>query len=253
MGTMQLRGTVTLITGGSSGIGAATAEAVAAAGSRPLLVGRDRARLGGVAERSGGTPIVADLAAPGGPETAGLRALETAGRVDVLVNNAGVGWAGDLGGMSSEEVTRLVNVNLAAPIHLTRMLLPAMTEHGAGHVVHVSSIAGATGVGGEAVYSATKSGLNTFADATRAELAGTGVGVSVVVPGVVETAFFDARGTPYDRRWPRPVPAQRLARAIVDAVHHEHAEVFVPRWMRLPARLRGGFPAVYRLLATRFG
>lgn len=250
---MQLRGTVTLITGGSSGIGAATAESVAAAGSRPLLVGRDRARLDGVADRTGGTPIPADLATPDGPETACMRALDTAGRVDVLVNNAGVGWAGRLTSMTGEDVTRLVNVNLIAPLQLTRMLAGGMAERGLGHVVQVSSIAGATGVGDEAVYSATKAGLNTFADAIRQELAGTGIGVSVVVPGVVDTAFFDTRGVPYDRRWPRPVPAQRLARAIVESVHHEQAEVFVPRWMRVPARLRGGLPGLYRALATRFG
>lgn len=250
---MQLRGTVTLITGGSSGIGAATAEAVAAAGSRPLLVGRDRARLDGVADRTGGIPIPADLATADGPETAAMRALEVASRVDVLINNAGVGWAGNLSAMAGEDVTRLVNVNLVAPVQLTRMLAPGMAERGMGHVVQVSSIAGATGVGDEAVYSATKAGLDTFADAARQELAGTGVGVSLVVPGVVDTAFFDTRGVPYDRRWPRPVPAQRLARAIVDAVQHEHAEVFVPRWLRVPARLRGGLPTLYRALATRFG
>lgn len=250
---MHLRGTVTLITGASSGIGAATAETVAAAGSRPLLVGRDRARLDQVAQRSGGIPIQADLATAGGAEDAATRALEVTGRVDVLINNAGIGWAGNLGTMTSAELTGLVNVNLGAPLELTRLLAPGMAEQGGGHVVHVSSIAGATAVADEAVYSATKAGLDTFAEATRRELAGGGVGVSVVVPGVVDTAFFDARGVPYGRRWPRPVSAQRLARAIVEAVRYERAEVFVPRWMRLPARLRGGLPGLYRALATRLG
>lgn len=250
---MRLENTTTLITGGSSGIGAAAAEALAAAGSRPLLVGRDAARLDEVARHTGGTAIRADLASSEGPESAARQARETAGAVDILVNNAGIGWAGRLAAMSDGEMERLLAVNLLAPLRLTRMLTPSMVERGRGHVVHVSSIAGSTGVRDEAVYSATKAGLATFADAIRQELHGTGVGVSVVVPGVVDTAFFDARGTPYDRRWPRPVPAERLAIAIVDAIRYEHAEVFVPKWMRAPARLRGGLPALYRTFATRFG
>ncbi len=250
---MHLEGAVTLVTGGSSGIGAATADKLAAAGSRPLLVGREGSRLEAAAERTGGAAIQADLAAPGGPATAAARALELAGRVDVLVNNAGVGWAGTLPAMEDDDISRLVEVNLLAPLRLTRLLAPEMVERGRGHLVSVSSIAGATGVRDEAVYSATKAGLATFADAVRADLAGSGVGVSVVVPGVVDTPFFEARGTPYGRRWPRPIPPERVASAVVDAVRHDRPEVFVPRWMRLPARLRGGLPGAYRALATRFG
>lgn len=250
---MRLQGMVTLITGGSSGIGAATAEAMAAAGARLLLVGRDPRRLEPACERSGGTPIRADLAAAEGPELVAAQALQTAGRVDVLVNNAGIGWAGPLHAMRGEEAARLVRVNLLAPLQLTRMIVPGMAGRGTGHVVNVSSIAGSTGVRGEAVYSATKAGLAVFGDAVRQEVTGSGVGVSTVVPGVVDTGFFAARGAAYTRRWPRPVPPQRVAGAIIDAVHHERAEVFVPRWMWLPARLHGGLPAAYRALVTRFG
>lgn len=250
---MHLHGTVTLITGGSSGIGAATAEAVAAAGSRPLLVGRDNSRLDAVAQRTGGTAIAADLAAPEGPADTVTKALDVAGHVDVLVNNAGVGWAGPLAEMTGDEAAYLVSLNLLAPLQLTRLLVPHMAERGTGHVVNVASIAGATGVRDEAVYSATKAGLVTFADAVRQDVSGSGVGVSVVIPGVVDTPFFTTRGKQYDRQWPRPVPAQRVADAIVTAVRHERAEVFVPRWMLFPARMRGGIPAVYRALASRFG
>lgn len=250
---MELHDTVALITGGSSGIGAATAAALGAAGSRPLLVGRDPGRLEAVAARTGATPIRADLATAEGPETAVSQAVKAAGRIDVLVNNAGVGWAGSLTEMDREDVSRLVAVNLTAPLQLTRLVTARMAEHGGGYVVNVSSIAGGTGVSDEAVYSATKAGLTTFTDAVRQDLAGSGIGVSLVVPGVVDTPFFVTRGSPYTRRWPRPVPAERLAAAIVDAVRRERAEVFVPRWMRLPARFHGGLPAAYRALAARFG
>lgn len=250
---MHLDGTVTLITGASSGIGAAAADAMAAAGSTPVLVGRDTDRLNAAAGRTGGHAIHADLATDDGPAGAVARALDVAGRVDVLVNNAGIGWAGPLADMTGDQTARLIALNLVAPLQLTRLLVPGMAERGRGHIVNVTSIAGATGVADEAVYSATKAGLTTFADAVRLDLSGSGVGVSVVVPGVVDTPFFTARGQPYRRRWPRPVPPQRVADAIVTAVRQERAEIFVPRWMRLPARLHGGLPAAYRALASRFG
>jgi short-subunit dehydrogenase len=155
--------------------------------------------------------------------------------------------------MEPDRADRLIRVNLAAPIRLTRAVLPGMLRHRRGHVVNVASIAGHVGVPDEAVYSATKAGLITFSDSLRYELDGTNVGVSVVSPGVVDTAFFDRRGRPYDRRFPRPIPAEPVAAAITKAIRNERPMVFVPSWGSFPARLRGGLPGVYRALARRFG
>src|SRR6266540_1873587 len=174
-------------------------------------------------------------------------------RVDLLVSNAGAGWAGDLAAMPLDLAERLVTLNLVAPVRLTRLLLPGMLERGGGHLVYVTSIAGATGVAREAVYAATKAGLGTFADSVREEVAGSGVTVSVVVPGVVDTPFFDRRGSAYDRSWPAPIPAQRVARALLRAISSDRAEVFAPAWIRLPARFKGAAPGLYRRLALRFG
>ncbi|WP_214415836.1 SDR family NAD(P)-dependent oxidoreductase [Sphaerisporangium fuscum] len=248
---MRLTGARVLITGASSGVGAATARLMAGTGARLLLAGRDRARLEAVAAEAGGQPLVADL-------TTDVAALaERAGHVDVLVNNAGAGWAGPFQRMPATAVDALVDVNLAAPIRLTRLLLPAMVEAGRGHVAFVASIAGAIGVGHEAVYSATKAGLLVFAEALRDELrpipSRGGVGVSVVLPGVVDTPFFERRGTPYGRRRPVPIPPQRVARAIVAAIEHDRPETYVPAWLRLPARLRGAAPGPFRRLATALG
>jgi short-subunit dehydrogenase len=237
---MRLEDSRVLITGASSGIGAATAHAMAGAHARLVLAGRDRARLDAVAAGTGGRVVAADLACG----TAALAA--EAGAVDVLVACAGVGWAGPVTAMTEAAIDELMAVNLAAPVHLTRLLLPGMIERGRGHIVFVSSIAGVVGVPGEAVYSATKAGLIAFAEALRAE---TPVGVSVVFPGVVDTPFFERRGAPYARRRPVPIPAARVARAIVHAVERERAEVYVPGWLELPARLRGAAPGVFRRLA----
>jgi short-subunit dehydrogenase len=335
-----LSGATVLVTGGSSGIGAATARTLAAAGARVLVAGRNAARLRAVAAETGGLAIEADLAAPDGPALLARAALSAAatwhgaslggrrdpaavaaalsrgdgngarragarkaaaardrgasriaaaisdtvtadappvtdalaggvpaapapqpppaeappaGGIDILINNAGIGWAGPLAEMSAAKVAQLVAVNLTAPIELTRLLVPALAAGGRGRVVFVSSIAGATGVPQEAVYAATKAGLTYFAESLRYELAGSGVGVSVVVPGVIDTPFFAVRGTPYARKRPAPISAQRAARAVLAAIEREQPMVFVPRWLRFPAWLHGAAPGAFRALAARFG
>jgi short-subunit dehydrogenase len=252
---MLLRNAGALVTGASSGIGAATAAALADAGASVLLTGRDPARLADVARRTGGVALPADLAAADGPARLAEAALRAAAEpgIDILVNNAGLGWSGPIGEITSEKISELVTVNLIAAMELTRLLVPGMIERGRGQLVFVSSIAGVTGVPGEAVYAATKAGLVTFAESLAYELAGDGVGVSVIIPAVIATPFFDRRGKPYGRTRPAPVPAERVARAIVSALAHDRGVAYVPRWMRVPARLHGAAPAAFRALAARFG
>jgi short-subunit dehydrogenase len=245
---------VALVTGASSGIGSATAEALARRGWRVVVHGRDERATHAVAEAVGGVPVCVDLAGPGAAELLAERALQAGGgKISVLVNNAAFGWSGAFEAMDAETVRRLLAVDLAAPIALTHSLLPGMREQGAGRVVFISSIAGRLGVGGEAVYSAAKAGLDCFAESLRSELRGTGVGVGVVVPGVIATPFFERRGNPYIRKRPRPLPASKVADAVVLCVEGSAAEVYVPRWLRLPVAVRGVAPGAYRRLAGRFG
>ncbi len=221
------------------------ARRLAGEGARVVALGRDGDALAGVGERA----IVADLTEP----DAWRRVAEEAGAVDILVNNAGSGWAGAFREIEPAEAERLVAVNLVAPILLARALVPGMLERGRGCVVNVASIVAHTGGKEEAVYAATKGGLVAFSESLRQELAGTPVRVSVVSPGVVDTRFFDRRGQPYSREWPRPIPPERVADAVVRALRTERAEVFVPGWMTIPARLRGVAPGLYRRLVDRFG
>lgn len=246
---MRIAGSAVLVTGATGGIGRATAAALSARGARLVLAGRNEAALAEIAERVGGRAVPGDLTEPGAPEAL----VAAAGPVDLLVNNAGVGRAAPFPDVSAEEVERLLRLDLAVPIALTRLVLPGMLQRRAGRVVLVGSIAGLVGVRGEAVYAAAKGGLAMLAASLADELAGTGVGVTLVAPGAVDTAFFARRGAAYDRRFPRPVRAERVAEAICVAVEADRRRVVVPRWLGIAARLHGAAPGFYRTLSARFG
>ncbi|MFD7700289.1 SDR family NAD(P)-dependent oxidoreductase [Streptomyces caelestis] len=244
---------VVLVTGASSGIGAATARRFAAGGWQLLLSGRDRRRLEETASGTSAVLLPADLAAPDGARMLAEAALRETGRIDVLVAGAGIGWAGPFLTMPHTDIDRVLFLDLNATLHLVREVLPAMVEAGGGRVVLVGSVAGSVGVREEAVYSAAKAGLAAFAEALRQELRGTGVGVTLVVPGPVETGFFARRGTPYHRSHPRPTSPGRVAAAVWNAVSRNRDDTYIPAWLTLPSRVRALTPGLYRKLLNRFG
>lgn len=250
---MRLDGTVALVTGASCGIGQSVAARLADRGARVLVHGRDPDRTRAVAEELGGTALIADLATPQGRDGLVNDATQAFGHVDVLVNNAGIGWSGPLTQMSVDDLRRLIDVDLLAPIELSRALLPGMVARRFGAVCFVTSVAGRAGVAGEAVYSAAKAALDAFAESVRAEASGSGVRVGVVVPGAVDTGFFEKRGRPYGRERPKPVPADAVARAVLRTLADDKAEVWIPRWLRIAPTVRALAPSVYRTLAPRFG
>ncbi|MGX9789957.1 SDR family NAD(P)-dependent oxidoreductase [Mycobacterium sp. MMS18-G62] len=250
---MRFNGAVALVTGASAGIGAAVARRLSTQGARVLVHGRDPERTRAVAAEAGATMLVAELGNPDGRQRLAADALSVSGQVDVLVNNAGVGWSGPFTDMEVDDIRRLIEVDLLAAIELTRALLPGMIGRRNGAVCFVTSIAGRTGVAGEAVYSATKAGLDMFAESLRAETAGSGVHIATVIPGVVDTGFFETRGRPYQRARPKPIPPDVVAQAVVDAIAKDHAEAWSPRWLRVAPTLRALAPGAFRRLAIRFG
>ena len=239
-----------LITGGSSGIGAATAGALAACGCQVAIAGRNVAALERVAAATNAVCLPGDLREPGCARRTIDAAVASLGGLDILVSNAGIGWAGPFASMTEADIDSLLDVNLRAAAQLACAAIPHL-QRGHGRLVFVGSVAGLVGVPGEAWYSATKAGLGCLADALRAELVPAGVGVTLVSPGVVDTAYFERRNSPYQRRHPKLMSAEAAADAIVDAVWRGRDDVVVPPWLWLPARVKASFPRLYRLLAAR--
>jgi len=245
---MQLRDATALVTGASGGIGAVTARLLRERGANLVLHGRDAARLGALADELGARTVTADLAEDG----AARHLADQVGPVDIVVHNAGIGLRKPFAETDPDTVDRLLRVNLTAPLQLTRALLPPMLEAGRGHIAFVASIAGRTGVAQESVYAATKAGLLGFADSLHLELAGTGVTVSTISPGAVDTGFWLARGSAYHRKVPRPIPAERVAGLLVADIEAGGGARVVPRWLRTAEVAQALAPRAYRRLAARF-
>jgi len=188
----SLEGKVVAITGASSGIGEATAVAAARAGAAVSLAARRGDRIAELAERieaDGGRAlsVETDVTDAAQAEAFIARTTEELGRLDVLINNAGLMLINPFEHADPDEWRRMVEVNVFGVLHCTRAALPGMRERGYGHIVNVSSVAGRRASALFAVYNLTKFGVTGFSEALRQELAGSGIRVTVVEPGAVDT------------------------------------------------------------------
>jgi short-subunit dehydrogenase len=223
---------VALVTGASTGIGLAVCRALVAHGARVAMVARTRetleaaaASLGG-GERAMAFPLdVADLAAL---ERLPAQVAERMGRLDLVVNNAGAHLRGPVATRSAEDLARMVEVNLAAPIVLTRACLPLLPRGGA--VVNVASLAGFVPVPGAATYSATKAGLRAFSRALADELRPRGIAVCTVSPGPVDTDFFLAElASVTELTFSQPMSSpEQVAAAVLECARTGREEIGLP-------------------------
>jgi short-subunit dehydrogenase len=249
---LSLEGRRAVLTGASGGIGNAIARALHGRGASLLISGRRADVLESLARELGERVEVvpADLARR---EDVTMLA-ERAQGVDVLVANAALPASGRYDSFSPEEIDRALDINLRAPIQLSRALAPQMADRGAGHLVYISSIAGKVAAGGSSIYSATKFGLRGFAFALRQDLHGSGVGVSCVFPGFISDAgMFADSGLAPPPGVGTSSPGQ-VADAVIRGIEHDRAELDVaPLFMRASARLAGVAPGVVAGITRRFG
>ncbi len=196
MNNGRLQGQVALVTGASSGIGEATALALAAEGAKVVLAARRVNRLQALTQRiteSGGEALalacdVADEA----QVNRGVQAVqEKWGRLDVLVNNAGISVLGPILGADTEEWRRIIGVNVLGLMYATHAALPLMKEQGGGHIVNMSSLLGRIAQAGTGVYAATKWAVGGFSEALRQEAVHYKVRVTVIEPGLTTTEIND--------------------------------------------------------------
>lgn len=241
-----------LVTGATGGLGQAIARALAARGTRQILTGRRREVLDQLAGELGARALTCDLSSRDEVARLGEEAV-TAG-VDLLIANAGLPATGRLDELSEEQIDRMLEVNLRAPVALARALAPSMIERGRGHMVFISSLSGKAATPASSLYCATKFGLRGFALALRADLQPHGVGVSVVAPGFVRDAgLFADSGVTLPRGVGTSSP-QEVAAAVISAIERNRPEVEVaPLGLRVGASLASLAPGVAAAVGRRLG
>jgi short-subunit dehydrogenase len=247
---MELSGRTILLTGATGGIGHAIARALHSRGAQLILTGRRTDVLEPLAAEISGTALAADLTQRADVE----RLIAEAGHADVLVSNAALPASGDLLSFSVEEIDRALDVNLRAPMVLSRHFAEQLTRRVAGHIVFISSLAGKSGQGGAGVYSATKFGLRGFAQGLRGDLAPSGVGVSAIFPGFIRDAgMFHDSNTQLPKGVGTSTPEQ-VAAAVVGAIERNRFEIDVaPLGMRVLTSFAAAAPATAARLSTRLG
>jgi short-subunit dehydrogenase len=247
---MEPRGSSVLLTGATGGIGHAIARHLHGAGASLLLTGRRTDVLEPLAAEVGGRATAVDLA----DREAVDRLLDEAGDVDILVANAALPASGDILSFTPTEIDRALEVNLRAPVILSRVLGERMAMRGRGHIVLISSLSGKSGQASSSIYSATKFGLRGFGQGLRGDLGPRGVGVSTVFPGFIRDAgMFHESGTKLPKGVGTSSP-EDVAAAVIKAITADKGEIDVaPAGIRMGTAFAQLAPATSARVAKRLG
>lgn len=247
---MNLGGRTALLTGATGGLGPAIARALVRRGASVVLTARRVEVLEPLAAETGGRAVACDLS----DRDSLLRLVDEAGPVDVLVAGAGNPGSGRIDSFTLEEIDRAVDVNLRAPMILTRLMCEGMAERGGGHIVFISSLSGKAGTVRTSVYAATKFGLRGFAQGVREDLRPLGVGVSTVFPGFIRDAgMFHDSGAKLPGYVGTKTP-EDVASAVVSAIEGDRAEVDVaPLGLRLGTTIASLVPGLAARVQRRLG
>ena len=229
----SLSGKVAVVTGASSGIGEATARALAAQGASVVLAARAEEKLAFITRdihAAGGRALVVGTDVADRDSVKGMvgRAVAEFGSVDVLVNNAGLGLSGRVAELRPDDLRYVFDVNLLGPLNCVQEALPCMPR--GGRIINVSSVVGKRAIPKVGGYCATKFALNALSDALRVEIADRGITVTSVYPGTTRTSFRDnSRRTKSEKRgWrPKGVPPEKVAEKISEAAQKGGRDVYV--------------------------
>ena len=239
-----------IITGGSDGVGAATARLFAEAGANLMLVARGKKNLELIAEELRDKTRVEIFAMDVSDSEACVDLFKKAqfefDRVDILVNNAGYSKRGDVETVDANDLGKIIDVNLKAPIMLSRLALPYLREAEGGAIINVGSLAGRTPVPGSASYAASKAGLRSFTYTLGIELAGSGIKLAVVSPGPIDTGFIMADiDATSDLTFSQPLStAEEVAQVILDLCGNTLRERTMPWASGLLTTFMYLFPAL---------
>ncbi len=222
-----------LITGASSGVGAALARRLAREGAVVGLVARRRERLAAVLDdcrqaSPASAMWVADLSDTDGLDRLALHAWDTLGGIDVLINNAAMPKRRVVSALDPAEVETVMRVNFFAPVRLTLTVLPRMLARGNGVIVNVSSMGGRLAIIHEAAYCASKFALCGWSESMAVDLHGTGIAVKLIEPGPVDTEIWDQPGSDEPLYTGPKVPADQVAEGIVAALGSDRFEHYLP-------------------------
>jgi short-subunit dehydrogenase len=259
---VDFNGKVVWITGASSGIGEALACAFAAAGARVVLSSRNVDRLKETASRCLNPDrhlvLPLDLSDPSNLGDQVRTALDTFGRIDILVNNGGVSQRSFAAETSLDTVRRILETNFFGPVALTGAVLPSMLEQGSGRIVIISSLVGKMGTPLRSAYAASKHALHGYFDSLRAEVQRKGIGVTIVCPGFIRTNIsinaLTADGSCHglmDDAQAAGMPADECASRILQAVAAGRDEVCIGGKELLAVHLRRFFPGLYNRLILK--
>lgn len=242
--TVDLTGKVAVVTGGANGIGREIARVLAGAGARVAIGDSDGEAAGAAAQMLNGTLLGVDLdvrdAQSYGRFLATVRAQW--GAVDILVNNAGVMWVGSFDREPDAAAERQIAVNLLGVIRGVKLVAPAMVAQGAGHIITIASAASLLATPGEASYAASKHGVLGYLKAVRAELRGSGVKISVIMPAVVDTELAAGTGTGAAKL----LQPSDVAAAVLRVIGRPRFEATVPAYINPLNRLVNILPVPAR-------
>src|SRR5438093_9301661 len=256
-----ISGKVIIITGASSGIGHATALALARERAKLVLVARREKLLRSLAEQvetAGSTPLVLplDLLQEDCVKKMIHYTQDQFGRIDVLINNAAFGFYGSVENTPADVVREIFDLNFEAPLIACQLVIPIMRAQGSGHIINVSSVAGKRGLPLSGIYCATKFALQGFSEALRVELQGSGIDVSIINPAATQTEFGDnIRYGDVRQRFKAMghiQSAEEVAAGIIRCIKHPRAEVYPYRISRILVWLNAVAPSLVDKIMTRF-